>query len=565
MIRLNGADITIQLLERQGIEVIAGIPGGAILPIYDAMCRRNRIKHILTRNEQGAGFIAQGIARVNHKPAVCMATSGPGATNLLTAIADAKLDSIPVICITGQVASDLLGKDSFQEVDICAMSRPVTKASFFARSGAELLKIIPGAFRISMSGKPGPVLIDIPKDVQTTMVEFEEWPEPGMPDTPPCPNRIMIKEAADVINEAKRPVIYAGGGAARSGAWETVLHLAEKANIPVAMSLMGLGIIPPDHPLSMGMLGMHGSSHANRAMEECDLLIAIGARFDDRATGKVSHFCPRAEVIHIDIDPGELNKIKEARIGICGDAAAVLESLEPMVRKNKREVWLNRINTLRKTYRNLPEIRGNRSQPSEYISCIAGMLDSDALIVTDVGQHQMWIAQSFPFTRPGNLITSGGLGTMGFGIPTAIGAALAAPLKKVVCFTGDGSIMMNIQELATIAEQKIDVKIILFNNNALGLVRQQQELFYENRLYSSSYFHMPDFTGMAKAFGINSYDIAESDSPMKTLEQELNRKGTCLIHVPIDKNEKVFPMVPPGASNGEMIGEEKCSRSCIAA
>ncbi len=565
MIRLSGADITVKLLERQGIDIIAGIPGGAILPIYDALYRRNKIRHILARNEQGAGFIAQGMARTGNKPGVCMATSGPGATNLLTAIADAKLDSVPIICITGQVSSDLIGKDSFQEVDICAMSRPVTKQSYFVKSPLELLEIIPEAFRLAMSGKPGPVLIDIPKDVQTSIIEFKKWPDPGTADPAPNADVLKIKQAAEMINRAKRPVIYAGGGAARSNACCKILEISRKADIPGTMSLMGLGIFPETYPLSLGMLGMHGTPWANLALEECDLLIAMGTRFDDRATGKVSQFCPDAEIIHIDIDPSEFDKIKNPSISICGDAAGVAELLEPMINSAERKTWIGRINSLKNKYNESPECGNQNCRPLEYISGIAEMLDDNAMVVTDVGQHQMWVAQGFPFLKPNRLITSGGLGTMGFGLPAAMGAALAEPSKQVVCFTGDGSIMMNIQELATIAEQGIDMKVILFNNSALGLVCQQQDLFFEKRFYSSSFCHRPDFAGIARSFGIDSCDLSQCSDPMAALKEQMNKKGTCLINIPVDKDERVFPMVPPGASNSEMINRGEYENRSIAA
>ena len=438
------------------------------------------------------------------------------------------------------------------------MSRTVTKQSYFVNSAEDLLKIIPDAFRLAVSGKPGPVLIDIPKDVQTSVIEFEKWPAPGIADPAPCKDILKIEQAAEMINRAERPVIYAGGGAARSGACMDIMRISQKADIPGTMSLMGLGIFHDTYPLSMGMLGMHGTPWANIAMEECDLLIAIGVRFDDRATGKVSRFCPDADIIHIDIDPSEFNKIKKTSIAICGDAAAVTEMLETMIRPVERKEWINRIGSLKDEYCHPASCRTQNCSPSKYISSIAARLDDNAIVVTDVGQHQMWVAQGFPFTRPNKFITSGGLGTMGFGIPAAMGAALAAPDRQVVCFTGDGSIMMNIQELATIAEQGINMKIILFNNNALGLVCQQQDLFFGKRFYSSRYSHSPDFTGIARAFGIDSCDLSQCPDPIGTLEKILGKKGTCLINIPVDKDERVFPMVQPGASNSEMIIREEC-------
>jgi len=556
MIRMTGAQITIKLLERQEIETIAGIPGGSNLPLYDALSQSDKIRHVLARHEQGAGFIAQGMARVSGKPQVCFATSGPGATNALTAIADAKLDSIPVICITGQVPRAMIGTDAFQEVATFGMSIPITKHTYLVRSAAELLKVIPEAFRIAASGRPGPVLIDVPKDVQMEAAEFEAWPEPGRPDPPPRFDRAKIERAAEMINAARRPILYIGGGVIHSGASERVVRLAEKASLPTTTTLMGLGAMPVDHPLSLGMLGMHGARYTNLALEECDLLIAAGARFDDRATGKVNEFCPNAEIIHIDIDPAELDKIKKAHVGIVGDLGQVIQALLPKIQTDERTLWRSEIEALKERHPFQTPGADDPCAPYGLILQAARVLDDEAIIVTDVGQHQMWTAQAYPFRRPRQWLTSGGLGTMGFGLPAAIGAALARPERRVVCFTGDGSLLMNIQELATAVEEHTNLKIILMNNDSLGLVRQQQNLFYGGRRYATDFSLKVDFAKIAEGFGMQADDLGASDHPAATLAHALSEPGPRLIHVPINVEEMVYPMVAPGAANREMIGGE---------
>jgi len=556
MIRMTGAQIIIHLLERQGIRVISGIPGGANLPMYDALSHSRLIRHVLARHEQGAGFIAQGIARVTGTPQVCFATSGPGATNVLTAVADAKLDSIPLVCITGQVPSGLIGTDAFQEVDTYGMSMPVTKHNCLVRSAEELLEVIPDAFRIAASGRPGPVLIDVTKDAQTGVVEFLSWPEPGTPDEGPEIDRAGIGQAAAKINRARRPVLYLGGGIIHADAAALATHLAEKASIPTTMTLMALGAMPAGHPLALGMLGMHAARYTNMVLEQCDLLIAAGARFDDRATGKVAEFCPHAEIIHIDIDASELGKIRAAHIGIHGDVGEALRALLPLVEQTPRREWLEDVADLRTRFPLRTPGRGDLRTPYGLIAHVAGLAGDDAIITTDVGQHQMWTAQMYPFRRPRQWLTSGGLGTMGFGVPAAIGAALACPDRTVVCFSGDGSLLMNCQELATAAEENVNVKIVLLNNNSLGLVHQQQHLFYGRRLFASDYRARVDFVGLAKSLGVKAYDLADDDKPAATLARALQEPGPCLIHALIDADEKVYPMVPPGAANRDMIGHE---------
>lgn len=549
----SGADIIITLLERQGIKTIAGIPGGANLPIYDALARNGRIRHVLARHEQGAGFIAQGMTRVSGEVQVCFATSGPGATNILTAIADARLDSIPIVCITGQVPSSLIGTDAFQEVDTYGLSIPITKHNFLVRNVSELLTVIPEAFRIAASGRPGPVLIDVPKDVQQGCIEIETWPEPGRPDPTPEADRAALIKAASMINAAQRPVFYIGGGIVASGASKALLALCEKGSIPVTPTLMGLDAIPADHPLNIGMLGMHAARYTNQALHACDLLVAVGSRFDDRATGRVESFCSTARIIHVDIDPSEIDKIKPSSIGITGDARQVLEAWLPEIRATDRSEWTGEIERLKQAFP--MEFPGADDPMTAYgvIRKTAGLLPPDAIITTDVGQHQMKVAQAYPFSTPRTWLTSGGLGTMGFGFPTAIGAALQAPDRPVVCFSGDGSFLMNIQELATLAEENLNLKIVLLDNQSLGLVHQQQHLFYEARFIAVNYPRKVDFVAIAKGFGVPAISLGDTDDPSSALAGAFSEPGPCLIHVPTDVYDQVFPMVPPGGCNTEML------------
>ena len=550
---MTGAELIITLLERQGIEIIAGMPGGANLPLYDVLSRNSGIRHVLARHEQGAGFIAQGMARVTGRPQVCFATSGPGATNLLTAIADAKLDSIPLVCITGQVPTALIGTDAFQEIDTYGLSIPITKHNHLVRDVRELPRILPEAFHIASSGRPGPVLIDVPKDVQLAPIELASLPEPGLPAAHPIPAHNRLLAAADLIDSTQRPLLYVGGGVIASGAAEDLLNLAEKASIPVAPTLMALDALPSTHPLNLGMLGMHGARFTNLALEACDLLIAVGARFDDRATGKVEAFCPNAQIIHIDIDPSEIEKIKPAAIGLVADARTALQALLPMVQASAREDWLEEIRRLRSAF---PlELEGEDDPTTAYgiIRCAAACLPPDAVITTDVGQHQMKVAQAYRFRSPRTWLTSGGLGTMGFGFPAAIGAALAAPDRTVVCFSGDGSFLMNMQELATLAEENLNVIIILLDNRSLGLVHQIQDLFYGGRFIGVNYPKAVDFAGIANSFGIPSTRLGEVSDPGSALETALQDSGPRLIHAPVDVYDKVFPMVRPGASNSQML------------
>ncbi|WP_110915545.1 acetolactate synthase large subunit [Enterobacter roggenkampii] len=551
--RFTGAQLIVHLLERQGITTVAGIPGGTVLPLYDALSQSTQIRHVLARHEQGAGFIAQGMARTQGKPAVCMACSGPGATNLVTAIADARLDSIPLICITGQVPSSMIGTDAFQEVDTYGISIPITKHNYLVRDIAELPQVISDAFRIAQSGRPGPVWIDIPKDVQTAEIEIDVLPEPGERAPAPEFSAESVRDAAAMINAAKRPVLYLGGGAINAA--DEIRQFAEKANLPTTMTLMALGMLPKAHPLSLGMLGMHGARSTNYILQEADLLIVMGARFDDRAIGKTEEFCPNAKIIHVDIDRAELGKIKQPHVAIQGDVAEVLAQLIPQTDATDRADWRQLVADLHREFPGAIPTEGDPLSHYGLINAVAACVDDSAIITTDVGQHQMWTAQAYPLNRPRQWLTSGGLGTMGFGLPAAVGAALANPDRKVICFSGDGSLMMNIQEMATAAENQLDVKIILMNNEALGLVHQQQSLFYKQGVFAATYPGMINFMQIAAGFGLHTCDLNAEEDAHAALQAAISRPGPALIHVRIDPEQKVYPMVPPGAANTEMVGE----------
>ena len=551
--RFTGAQLIVHLLERQGITTVAGIPGGTVLPLYDALSQSTQIRHVLARHEQGAGFIAQGMARTQGKPAVCMACSGPGATNLVTAIADARLDSIPLICITGQVPSSMIGTDAFQEVDTYGISIPITKHNYLVRDISELPQVISDAFRIAQSGRPGPVWIDIPKDVQTAEIEIDVLPEPGERAPAPEFSAESVRDAAAMINAAKRPVLYLGGGAINAA--DEIRQFAEKANLPTTMTLMALGMLPKAHPLSLGMLGMHGARSTNYILQEADLLIVMGARFDDRAIGKTEQFCPNAKIIHVDIDRAELGKIKQPHVAIQGDVAEVLAQLIPQTVATDRADWRQLVADLQREFPGAIPTEGDPLSHYGLINAVAACVDDSAIITTDVGQHQMWTAQAYPLNRPRQWLTSGGLGTMGFGLPAAVGAALANPDRKVICFSGDGSLMMNIQEMATAAENQLDVKIILMNNEALGLVHQQQSLFYKQGVFAATYPGMINFMQIAAGFGLHTCDLNAEEDAHAALQAAISRPGPALIHVRIDPEQKVYPMVPPGAANTEMVGE----------
>lgn len=565
MIEKTGAEIIVGMLERQGVQAVAGIPGGSVLPLYDALYASG-IRHVLVRHEQGGGFIAQGMSRSTGVPGVCIATSGPGAMNLLTAIADARADSIPLVAITGQVNSYLIGTDAFQEVDTFGLSFPIAKHSVMVQSPRDLLRAIPEAFRIATSGRPGPVLIDVPRDVQTQRVAFDAWPEPGRRDREAERYRTegedrarALSEAASFLASSERPVIYAGGGCNDPGPAARIRELAESRAIPVVTSLMGIGVVPTAHPLYLGMVGMHGSRAANRAMHDADLVIAAGVRFDDRATGLIKRFCPDAKIIHLDIDAAEVNKILRAAVSIVGDAESSIAELsaaagpESVAVRAARAEWTTRLAEIRDGDR--AREAAAKDSPCSFIASIPRLAsdvgaDGDELIVaTDVGQHQMWTAQCYPFSRPRQFLTSGSLGTMGFGLPAAIGAALANPGKRVVCFSGDGSIMMNVQELATLAELGLDVTVIVLDNGALGMVRQQQEMLFAGRLSASVFQSPPDLVRVAEGFGITAVDAGSAGWE----KIAFGGSGPRFVRRAIGQGENVYPFVPAGKANVDAI------------
>jgi len=546
--KMNGAEILIKSLEEKQIKIIAGIPGGSNLPIYDALAKSN-IRHILARHEQGAAFIAGGMARTTGKTAVCLATSGPGATNLLTALADCKADSIPVIAITGQVPSSLLGKDSFQEVDIVSSALPLCKHCFFVSKTEEIPHIIDEAFRIAGTGRRGPVLIDIPKDCQ--MNEYIPSNYQYIPERMQKSSSEEIKEAAEIINSAKRPVIISGGGVMAANAEDELLIMAQKNSIPVSPTLMGLCSFDADNPLNIGFSGMHGARYTNHIINKADLIIAVGSRFGDRSTGKTDEFAPNAKIIHIDIDSTEDGKICPAEIFIRLDAHNFFKEITTLINNNERTSWMKEITEIKETYP-LHQY-ASEHHPSNIIKFISDNSPEDAIIVTDVGQHQMWTAQRFSFSRKRKLLTSGGLGTMGFGLPSAIGAAIAEPNRKIILITGDGSLMMNIQELALLGEIKCNLTIAVMNNGHLGLVRQQQELFYGSNFSACRFENQLSFAKIGSAFGINSFESANND--LKEIAELFSKNGTFIADIKCAP-ENVLPMVPPGKNNISMIGEE---------
>ena len=524
---------------------------------------RSSIRHVLARHEQGAGFIAQGMARSTGETAVCFATSGPGATNLVTALADAKLDSVPIVAITGQVATSMIGTDAFQEVDTYGMTLPITKHNFLVKSARELLTIVPRAFEIAASGRPGPVVVDLPKDVQLEEIEVAGWPEPSRRIRGGEVDVEAVRKVADAINRSKRPVIYAGGGVAASGSSTLLLELARRSSIPVALTLMGLGCFPPEDALYLGMLGMHGAASTNLILDEADLILVLGARFDDRAVGRVKDFCPRASVIHVDIDEAEIHKIRRADLSIVGDLGRFIKEILPHLLSNERPRWVARVAKLRSTFSSNASPREGCLHPIDVIKLAASMVPPETIVCTDVGQHQMWVAQSYPVSRPRTLLTSGGLGTMGFGLPAAIGAALAHPGRRVLCLTGDGSLQMNIQELATLAELGLPVTIIVMNNGHLGLVRQQQELFYGKNYIASKFDLDLDFAAIGRQFGLSGYRVDLGQPVDEVLSAAIAEPGPTIVDVSIHHLENVLPMVPPGAANRDMVGMDRCEESLV--
>ncbi|OHB35195.1 MAG: acetolactate synthase, large subunit, biosynthetic type [Planctomycetes bacterium GWA2_39_15] len=551
----TGSQILVDALIREGVEYLFGIPGGVVLPLFDVLFE-SPIKFILTRHEQGAGHAADGYARATGKVGVCLATSGPGATNLTTAIATAFMDSIPIVAITGQVKTFLIGNDAFQEADIIGITRPITKHSYLVKDVKDLARIVKEAFFIANTGRRGPVLIDLPVDV--TMEKCEEVipAEVELPGYKPRyeGNIRQIKHAAEVINSSKQPVVYTGGGIITSECSKELLGLSEKGNLPVTTTLMGLGGFPEDHNLSLGMLGMHGTAYANFAVTESDVLIAIGARFDDRVTGKIDEFAPHAKIIHIDIDPASIGKTVRVDIPVVGDAKNILQELNKYIHFTERKEWLDKIRLWKEknplSYKN----SGNVIKPQYVIEQICDAAKGNAIITTEVGQNQMWAAQYFTFTKPRTFLSSGGLGTMGYGFPAAIGAQLGCPDKIVVDIAGDGSIQMNIQELSTVARLNIPVKIAILNNGYLGMVRQWQELFYNRRYSGVNLNGNPDFVKLAEAYGAKGFLVEKKEDVRPTIEKAFAIKGPVIMDFRIDPTENVFPMVPAGQAIHRMIG-----------
>lgn len=552
--KLSGAKILIESLKREGVKVIFGYPGGAVLPVFDVLYD-TPIKFILTRHEQGAAHAADGYARATGKVGVCIATSGPGATNLVTGIATAYMDSIPIVAITGQVKTHLIGNDAFQEADVTGISRPITKHNYLVKDVAELAQTIRNAFHLARSGRPGPVLIDLPVDVTLAETEFNYPKEADLRGYKPTISGHpgQIKKAARAILQSKRPIIYAGGGVIISGASAELRKLAEKTSIPVTTTLMGLGCFPENHRLSLGMLGMHGTVYANHAIMESDLIIAVGARFDDRVTGKLDAFAPEAKIIHIDIDPSAISKNVEVDIPIVGDAKDILSRLDKIVKKPQIKKWQDKINNWKKRYP-LTYKRDGRLRPQYVVEQIYQLSEGKAIICTEVGQNQMWAAQFYQYTKPRTFISSGGLGTMGYGFPASIGVQVGRPKDIVFDIAGDGSIQMNIQELATAVANRLPVKIAILNNCYLGMVRQWQELFFKKR-YSYTCLANPDFVKVAQAYGAYGIRVEKKKDVRQAIEKALSIKDRpVVLDFRVEQEENVFPMVPAGEAINRMIG-----------
>jgi acetolactate synthase-1/2/3 large subunit len=551
---MKGSLILLESLKREGVEVIFGYPGGQVLPIFDALYDFD-IKMILTRHEQGAAHAADGYARATGKVGVCLATSGPGATNLVTGIANAYMDSIPMVAITGQVKTFLIGNDAFQEADVTGITRPITKHNFLVKDVKDLVRTVREAFYIASTGRPGPVLIDIPSDIQLADTQFE-WPKAVEirsynPTYQGHPGQ--IKKAARLIAQAKKPIIYAGGGVITSGAHKELKMLAEKMNAPLTWTLMGIGGFPATHELSLGMLGMHGTAYANHAIMESDLIIAVGARFDDRVTGRIDAFAPYAKIVHIDVDPSSISKNVRAHIPIVGDAKNILTELLKEVKKAPDTTeWLKTVEAWKKKHP-LSYKKDGKLKPQYVVEQIYEVTEGDAIITTEVGQNQMWAAQWYKYTQPRTFISSGGLGTMGFGLPAAMGVKVGCPGKTVFDVAGDGSIQMNIQELGTCVANKINVKIAILNNGYLGMVRQWQELFYKRR-YSYVDITSPDFVKLAESYGALGICVDKKEDVRPALEKAIATDNTVIIDFRVEEEENVYPMVPAGEAINKIIG-----------
>ncbi|MCH2675986.1 MAG: biosynthetic-type acetolactate synthase large subunit [Dehalococcoidia bacterium] len=564
--KLKGAEIICESLLREGVEVIFGYPGGAILPFYDALWSYPQLRHILVRHEQAAAHAADGYSRVTGKVGVCVATSGPGATNLVTGIMGAKADSVPMVAITGQVARAALGSEAFQECDICSIAASTTKKTFMVMSSADLAETIHEAFYISQDGRPGPVLIDIPRDVQMELTDAV-FPEITLPKAPEVSKDALegLKDAARLINEAERPLIISGHGVMTSGANKELLSLAERSGIPVITTLLGLGSFPGGHPLSMGMLGMHGMYWANLSVDQADLIVGVGMRFDDRVTGKVDTFAPHARIIHMDIDSSQIGRNVPVEVPLVGDAKALLQKLTPMVTNTPRPDWMQYIENLKRDHPSLNIPASDMLQPQQVISAMDALVqeDPETTIVTGVGQHQMWAAQFLSFNHENTFVSSGGLGAMGFELPAALGVQVAKPEAPVWVVAGDGGFQMTLQELVTLTEEKLPVKIALVNNGHLGMVKQWQEMYFDGHLKAVP-VDGPDFIKLAEAYGVGAVRVTEHEEVLPALRQAQAHDGPFLVEFVVDSSTNVYPMVPPGGSLADTIEDPAPAKDAVS-
>jgi acetolactate synthase-1/2/3 large subunit len=546
---MKGAELVLKVLQQQGVDTIFGYPGGAIMPIYDAIYH-STVKHYLCRHEQGGAFSAIGYARASGKVGVCLATSGPGATNLITSLADALLDSVPLVAITGQVSQAVMGTDAFQEVDVLGLSLGVTKHSFMVRDVNELAHTLQEAFRLAQSCRPGPVLVDIPKDIQLAEVSEPEWPT--LPTARLATSLANAAKARQLIAQAKKPIAYIGGGVQMADALPQLQAFLAESEMPSVTTLKGMGSVARANPHYLGMLGMHGTQAANLAVQQADLLICLGARFDDRVTGKLDKFAPHAKVIHVDIDPAEINKVRFADCALLGDMKQILPAISTATQCAD---WLAHCQQLKQQYGWRYDHPGERIFAPLMLKQLSERMPDNSVVCCDVGQHQMWVAQHMRFNSPRNHLSSGGLGTMGFGLPAAIGAKLARPQDTVIAVSGDGSFMMNVQELGTIKRFRLPVKIVIIDNQRLGMVKQWQQLFFNERYSETDLSDNPDFVALAAAFAIPGHTITRKDEVASALEAMFSWPGPYLLHVRIDEKDNVWPLVPPGAANEDMLTE----------
>ncbi len=557
--KLKGSEIICESLLREGVEVLFGHPGGAILPFYDALWAYPQLRHILVRHEQSAAHAADGYARMTGKPGVCVATSGPGATNLITGIMGAKADSIPVVAITGQVARAAIGTEAFQECDICSIASVCTKRTYLVLSAADLPRTIHEAFQIAQEGRPGPVLIDVPRDVQLELAEFE-YPDPVVPPEVVLPADTLenVRKAADLMNKAERPVIIAGHGIVNSRAFDELLALANASGIPVINTLLGLSGFPRNHPQSMGMLGMHGMYWCNMIVDQADVVIGLGMRFDDRVTGRVSGFAPHARIIHLDIEPSQVGRIVPVEVPLVGDARPILQALVPLVRNVDRAGWMATVNKLREQHPSLAIPQSDALMPQQVLAALNDVIqqDDDAVVVTGVGQHQMWAAQYLFLNQPNSFVTSGGLGAMGFEIPAALGAQTGRPNSTVWSVAGDGGFQMTLQELITAVEEKLPIKIALFNNGYLGMVRQWQEMFFDGHIKDVP-MPGPDYIKLADAYGIPALRVDTQEDVAAALAAAQAYDGPFLIEFVVERETNVYPMIPPGGSLADTLEDPR--------